>query len=268
MWLPEPLYATFAADELRLCTISPLTRRPRDHQAIPVTAADEGEPWRPWVEALAAWLEIDDAKARHIHLVVSDRFVRYILLPWRAGIDSAREWQAYAGARFREIYGDAALGWTLRAPLFAPGEQAIAMAIDGNLSQALNALSTGGRRLVSLQPRFVAGYNHWRQHLHGKACGFAQVEKERLCLAFFAQGKWLALRNEGGNGAWPEQLAMQLHRLELTLDTAHGPANIYVGGDMGPSALPETVSSYPLQRLELPANWSAGQRALARARGI
>ena len=270
MWLPSPLHVALAPDGLRFCALDPLRRTVREQGVLPVdtAAAATAAPWQAWVHALAGWLEARPQQKFDLHVVLFDGFVRYQLLPWRPGIVGAAEWQAYAGHRMREVYGELPAGWrTLVAPT-PPGEAALVTAIDSGLPEALRKLSARPPRLVSLQPRFVAGFNHWRHRLKGESCWFATVESGRVCLGHLQRGRWRTVRNESQAELSSEGLAELLHRLDLTLDEPAKAAAVYVSGQLAGKALPAHLAGHPLHRLQVPERWSAGRRQLAAARGL
>lgn len=266
MWLPSKLYVNFAADGVRLCEVA-AWGRVRAQTVIPVHN-DAGTAWQPSVQALAGWLAQHPGRRFELHVVLSDRFVRYQLLPWRAGVGGKAEWQAYAGHRFREVFGELATGWTIRMAPTPPGDAAMATAIDTALIEALHALSVRPPRLASLQPRFVAAYNGWRHKLKGKACWFASLEKERACVALIERGLWRTVRNESGTESSPQGLPALLRRLELSMEAPPAAAAVYLSGELHGHALPEQLGSRPLHLLQLPEGWSDHRRLLGAARGM
>jgi hypothetical protein len=263
--LPSPLHVAFAPEGLHFCVLDPWRRQVKEQGVVPVAAAIEGAPWQPWVEALAGWLGERPAQKFDLHVVLFDGLVRYQLLPWRPGIVGATEWQAYAGHRFREVYGDLVSGWRILVAPTPPGEAAIVTAIDSALLAALRSLSAQPPRLVSLQPRFVAGFNHWRPKLKGESCWFATTEPGRVCLGLLHKGSWRTLRNESQAGLSAPALGELLHRLDLALDEKSKAAPVYISGHIGEQALPDCLAGHPVQRLPVPA---AGRRQLAAARGF
>ena len=271
MWLPDPLHLAFAPDGLRFCVLDGLLRKVREHGVIPITAdavAAAATPWQPWVEALTTWLAERPGRKFELHVVLFDGFVRYQMLPWRPGIFSNQEWQAYARHRFQDVYGERSANWRIQVGVTPPGESALATAIDSGLLEELRALVASPSKLLSVQPRFVAGYNHWRHKLKGKSCWFAANESGRICLGFLDKGRWRVLRNESHDELSVQDMAELLHRLDLGLDEQAAVAPVYLSGEFSWKELPAQLVGHPLHSLQLPTRWNAGRRQLAAARGL
>lgn len=270
MWLPSQLHAAFAADGLRICTVDTMRRKARDYSVISVASAamrSGDAPWQPWVDALADWLGERSGRRFDLRVVLSDAFVRYQLLPWQAGISGNSEWRSYAGYRFREVYGDRAAGWSTQVATTPPGETALATAIDAPLLDALRALPGKPSKLVSVQPRFVAGYNQWRRKLRGRNCWFGSSELGRVCLGFIDKGRWMAIRNETCDELSVQGMAEILHRLELTLDESAKVAPLYFSGQFADKTEPTVIGGHVLHHLQVPSCWSPERRQLAMAKG-
>ena len=267
MWLPSPLYVAFAPDGVRYCSQDPVSRKVRDQGVIPLPEGAALPDWQPWVAALAGWVGERPKQRFNLHVVLFDGFVRYQLLPWRPGIVGAAEWQAYAGHRFREVYGDLPRGWHVLVAPTPPGEAAIVAAIDNALPGALRTLTPYPPRLVSVQPRFVAGFNHWRRRLKGESFWFATVEPGRACLGLVQGKRWTALRNESLGDLSSHGLAQVLHRIDLTVESPASAA-LYVSADPNGVSLPLELGGRPVHSLQIPERWSEGRRQFAASRGL
>ena len=92
--------------------------------------------WRPAVDALARALEGAPARATRARVVLSNHFVRYVVARWREDLHSISERQAFVHHCFRETYGSAADGWTLREDSEQHGKASLACAIDAALLEA------------------------------------------------------------------------------------------------------------------------------------
>ncbi len=149
-----------------------------------------------WTTALAALDQaLGDAGARGgaAGVVLSNHFVRYLVLPWQPELNSARELGGLAQLRFKAVYGDAAAAWTVRCSEGGWGQPSVACAVDTELLAALRAaLEARGLRLASMQPLLMAVFNDLRRKFAGDAA-FAIVEPGRLCLALMQQGAFDAI---------------------------------------------------------------------------
>ena len=72
-----------------------------------VTAEASGEPWRGCVETLGSALSAEHM-AGALHVVLSDHFLRYALVPWSENLVADAERLAFARLTLSEIYGSVA----------------------------------------------------------------------------------------------------------------------------------------------------------------
>ena len=155
-------------------------------------AARPPEPaWQPALEALDASLGTVASRGDAVALCLSNRWVRYAVLPWQAGVSSAAELEQLARLRFEQRHGAAVAGWTIRCCDGGWGAPLLACAVDSALLEGLRERLAGhGLRLTSLQPLLAAAFNDWRRRL-GHSATLAIVEADRLCLAAFERHRWV-----------------------------------------------------------------------------
>jgi len=96
-------------------------------------------PWDGAVETLKKHLDSLKAERLKVTVVLSNRLVRYALVPFDTGVSGPEEEQALARFHFTRIYGDRAKGWDLRLDESAPGRPRLASALDEGLMKALRA---------------------------------------------------------------------------------------------------------------------------------
>jgi hypothetical protein len=122
--------------------------------------------------------------------VLSNAFVRYLVIPWQSEVSCARELDELASLRFKHTFGEAADEWTIRCSAAGYREASVACAVDAALLAALRErLRARKCRLVSVQPLLMAAYNDLRRNL-GASNAFATVERGRLCLSLMQAGRW------------------------------------------------------------------------------
>jgi hypothetical protein len=153
-----------------------------------------GEPaWRAALQALAQALEEAGASRASATVVLSNHFVRYLVLPWQPELNSARELAELARLRLQAVYGDAAADWTVRCSEGGWGQTSVACAIDSALLEGLQAvLDARHLRLASLQPLLMAAFNDLRRRF-GDDAAFAIVEPGRVCVGLMQQGAFDAI---------------------------------------------------------------------------
>jgi hypothetical protein len=127
--------------------------------------------------------------------VLSNRFVRYALLPWSAAIRRNAEWLALARHRFISVYGSAAETWLTRVSGTGANGPKIASAIDAELLSALEQTFFARAVLVSVQPYLTAAYNRLQPLIGRESCWLAIEEQERLTLGLLEGGAWRTIRS-------------------------------------------------------------------------
>jgi hypothetical protein len=166
--------------------------------------------WRAAVDALAKSLEASPGRTPRARVVLSNHFVRYVVARWRDDIQSISERQAFVHHCFRETYGAAADGWTLREDPEDHGKASLACAIDADLLEALREVFRGAHmRVASVQPLLMAAFNRHRHEIGDTGALFV-YEKGRLCSACFEKAEWRSVSNARVEGA--EMLGIALER--------------------------------------------------------
>ena len=246
--LPQRLQVTLTADAVFLQSQDWRGRVEKKTQRLALPPQETGLPsWRPWIQAIQSWLSAQSGRYV-LQIRISDRFVRYQHLPWRPGIIGLRERKAYAGHRFREVYGDLAGPWHIALSDTVPGNASVACAIDTDLLAALRDL--GPRvQVASVQPMFAHAYNQVRHQCKGKRFWFAHIEPGRVCLALLKNGQGAGIRNEASDQDWPQAVAAIQRRLQLAEATDESPAPLYVRGDLQGVVAPKLLGGHPLHIL-------------------
>jgi hypothetical protein len=130
-----------------------------------------------------------------VTVVLSNRLVRYALVPYDAAVSTAEEEQALARFHFTRIYGERAKGWELRLSEAPAGRPRLASAIDEGLLKALRGCFPGSARprLVSVQPWLMAAFNQWRPR--EERAWLVLLERERACLALSGPQGWASVQS-------------------------------------------------------------------------
>ena len=167
----------------------------KDRKALACPAGTDGENWQTAVEVLRDALSHPNIEAGDATVVVSNHFVRYLLLPWNPAVVTSQEEMAYARARFVHVFGETAQDWVLQVSHARPGAPSVASAIDTAFLQAVVALIAGSPlRMRSLQPCLMAVCNE-RVRLPAVDAWIAIAEGGRLLLGALRAGNWLSLRS-------------------------------------------------------------------------
>jgi hypothetical protein len=181
------------------------------------------------VDALNILLAQPGLGSGELTLVLSNHFVRYLLVPWRAEVGQPSELAAYAGICFDETFGtDAGAREILVNRERAPSAR-IAAGLDTRFLHALRTAVGGSRlKLVSVQPYLASLFNRVRPAIAARDFVFLVAEPTRSCLLIATGGCWRTLRNTG-SAATPQELAHLIEReVQLAGLSEHGMPPIFV----------------------------------------
>lgn len=193
----DSLRIVLAPDRLVLVRASRWRRRISERSEVPVAAAD-GPAWAAAVAALRRALDGGPWRECDVHVVLSDRLVRYLLVPASAPGAAARvDGRVVAEHYFREAYGDLVSGWTCALD-DTPGADGLrlAVAVDRDLVNAVTGCFGGDAfRLQTVVPAMIVAFNHFRREWTGTAQWFAVTERDGACLCLYQDGGWREIRN-------------------------------------------------------------------------
>ena len=198
-------------------------------------AGAAAEPWRAAVDALSGWLATQAGKRVQLRVVLSGRFVRWQLLPWRIELSGRSETQAYAGARFRETFGKLADAWEILPVAMPPGQTAPACAVDKALIAALEAACKAhGARLQLVTPYFSSAFDAWRTRLKGNTVWFGTVEADSCTLGLLQGGRWTALQSQRVFVDWRDTVPAMLAQIGLASGLDASTAPVFLAGNQAP----------------------------------
>lgn len=249
MWWHDTMQVVLAPERIRYRIHSTLRRKASVADIVDCAAGAEDKPWRAACATLAAIMA--DGMARHsrLEVVVSDRLVRYQVLPWRPEIASRAEWRAYARHVFEATYGEVAQGWRLKIDLVPPGQPSLACAIDADLVDSLREIAAAGTsRLTAVRPSFVTLFNRRRAAVRGSKFWFGAVESGNIALGAHVNGGWRIMRNESMPTDLPSGLSGMVRRSQFALaEPCDG--TLYLCGDIDQDALPDSIGDLRIRVL-------------------
>lgn len=245
-----------APGQVRLaCTRRHWSRRgwravPAPQATLACEAGAGGESWEAALAALGAWLRQNAPGAAGARVIVSNRLVRYALLPPSAALADDAEDAAYAVHHFRELYGMRADGWNVAIAPAGHAQPRVASAIDAALLAALEQVLAGaGLRLRSVTPQLMDTFNRHRARFGAAGGWLVAHESGCLCLALLAQRRWMSVRSYRAGPGWRAQLGMLLERESCMADVAPEADVAYLwDAEPGP-VLPVDTGRWRLERL-------------------
>jgi hypothetical protein len=185
--------------------------------------ADWKAPWRNALSSLPEILDSAKAGGSRVMALLSNRLSRYAIV---SNPDSARtpdELDLLARHAFERAHGDAVRDWDIRLSDSAPGQAALASALDRTLISALkDALAASGAHLVSIQPYLMGAFNHHRRILTSRHGVFILAEPERLTLLAWKNAGWCGVQQMYAMDDWKEDIDRALNRLAVTTELDEG----------------------------------------------
>ena len=198
---------------------------------VPVPASSEGDAgWEPAAAALEALLAANPQwRGAALRIILSNHFVRYVLVPWSDDLSNEKEHLVLARRHFALTHGPVAKNWTIRMSLDRPGECHVASALDESLVSRLTLSAKASHvKLVSLEPLLMAAFNRWRQDFREEAQWFVTVESGMLCGALVGRNRWIALRRWRTEADWFSELPLWLSREQLMGEESASVGAVYL----------------------------------------
>lgn len=165
-----------------------LNRRGQQHSiSLPFES-----PERIDFDALAASLPVPMQKlaGRKINIILSNCWVRYLVLPWHQHVYAYKDWLALAQNRMREQYGARAAGWDIQISTQGYAKPVLAVATDRQIAEGLDRLADQHRwHLQQIEPAFATLVNRYPRHWHGDSW-LLMADNNHLLLAESKAGIW------------------------------------------------------------------------------
>jgi hypothetical protein len=197
---------------------------------------DPAPAWQPTVAALDEMLSGFPGPGIPATVIVSSRFVRYTIVPWRDNVVGAPEQAEFARHCFRNIYGETAADWEIRVSSDGFRRNALASAVDAQMLGAVEkSLAGSGIPIASIQPNFMAACNRFRRELSGHESGcIAVLEPGRVTLGIFDKSGWRTLSTRRIDTLKPEALVPVLAQELKSADSGGLPEYLFVAA-VGPT---------------------------------
>ncbi len=225
----ESLRVSLSPDRVGLIRMSRGWQRMLAEKVVASAPPDAAVP--SWTTALAAFETALGEAARsdvRVTVVLSNHFVRYLLVPWNASLAGEAETTAHARHLFSRVYGAVADTWDIRLSE-GKGSLQVACAVDHDLLARLDQIvAASGKHLVSVQPYLMAAFNRWRKEFDGPLVWFILTERGRLCLAAMQNGHWMQLVNLQSDAGLIRKLPGMLARQRIIGGLDHDPGKVYV----------------------------------------
>lgn len=204
-------------------------RRVRAKRVISVEA--EGtEVWQGAVAALREEAQAWRNEPLNATVVLSNHFLRYVVVPASEGVSGREEAVALARFHFSKIHGERARNWDVRLTDVRASRPQLASAADEGLLPALYACfpKEARPRLTSVQPYLMSAFNRWRNEIPGSGAWLLLLEPDRACLALIAKGNWAMVQNLKGSYRHPEEWKELCERERWRVNLDPVPDSVFV----------------------------------------
>jgi hypothetical protein len=169
--------------------------------------------WQPALSAFEHWLGTHEIGRAGVHIVLSNHFVRYALLPFSADVTSHEEEQTLVQFLFEGIYGDISKQWHISLGDGAYGEARLAAAVDAQLLNKLqSAVQSSLFRLNGIKPYLVVAFDYFHSQIKESNGLFVMVEGGQMDVLAFNNGQLSGVNRMIMNGELEQQLPNLLQR--------------------------------------------------------
>lgn len=232
-----------------------------EKRIVALEAPAGGEPWQAALNAFRTQAETWRNDAVDISVVLSNPFVRYVLVPHSDNISGVAEELALAKIQFTRVHGEAAQDWDIRLSPAPRGSARLASAVDRALIDAIRASFPAGARarLSAVQPWLMSAFNTARAQIPDAGAWLLLIEPERTCAALIVGKSWRAVHNVKGQYEHPDAWAELLERQRWRIEIERMPETVLVQAPHGASAPSHSVGPWKAASLATP--WPAGTAA-------
>lgn len=227
---PDALYIALAPDRVGLMRVRRgLRTRVLARESLAVEAPGASESWRPALDVMARTLGQERWQGTRAHVIFSNAFARYRLVPWSRGLRDQDEQQALVRHSFAQVHGERVDQWALRWSAGSASQPTVACAVDQRFLEGIRAVADSARiRLVSSQPYLVAAFNVWRTHLQEKTAWLVLPERTHICVALLENGTWKHVAVRALSGSLDEALPVLLDQESFAAQLPGLAAPVYI----------------------------------------
>jgi hypothetical protein len=194
---------------------------------FPYTGAEPG--WQPLRALLENVLKNNEWKKSETTIILSNHFVRYLVLPWNEALLSEAEKMALVQYRFDEVYGEANSAWEYRLHEGSFGAPSLACAMPRELLSRLKAMfEATPLRLQFVQPYLMTAFNACRNALGKEPCWFVLAERDTICVGLLQAGQWTSIRLRHVVSDWFEEAMLMLEREALLAAGGNAHSKVFI----------------------------------------
>ena len=189
-------------------------------------------PWQAALTLLASLLTQDKWRNTVAHVVLSNQFCHYVVVPWQSDITNQAEQAAYTKHCFVSQFGDAANHWHICSAEASFEEPCVASAIGQPLIDALiKLLAVAGLPLKAIHPYLMMVTNKASKQIAAPQHAYWLViaADGRLLLSLIEHNAWQLVNNIALNQdatTLAQQISISTQRENVLLNRNAGVNNI------------------------------------------
>jgi hypothetical protein len=150
--------------------------------------------WTAGLDAIKRWISEVAPRGARSEIVVSDEYVRYLVLPWSSDLTDEAEWLALAKARIDLIWGSGVAS-DIRMERLRFNTSRLVCAMDQGLTVQLLALQAShGHTVTSIRPHFTVAFNALAGDIPPERTMIIISERQCLTIGAVEGGAWKHVR--------------------------------------------------------------------------
>lgn len=221
------LYLAISPDRVSLIKLGrawkPNLLAKHDESVAPVGKAV----WQQSLDKVSEMLGQAEWQNAEVDVVLSNRLVRYAIVPFNAQLQSYAEQKAYAGHYLSHAYGDDAVRWEIRIQQGKPDGKRLVSAVDSMLLDGLRqACARHKLKLRSVTPWLMQEFNRHSRKIKADPAWFVLKEPGYSLFVLLSEGE-LATVNGVSHGSIRE-LPLLLDRENLAASLAEPCKAVYL----------------------------------------
>jgi hypothetical protein len=192
-----------------------------------------------------------------VRIVLSNDFVRYLIVPHNDSVSGSEEEQAFARFHFAKVHGEISRGWDIRLSRTFGGTR-LACAVDSALIAALQQSFPRDRRpqLASVQPLLMAVFNKGVASVPDTGAWLLVAEADRTSVALLLGKTWRAVQNVKGRFYDLEAWVSLVERVRWSVNFDAVPDTVLVYTTQGSPPPTRTLGSWTVTGLQ--TRWPLG----------
>lgn len=209
--------------------------------------------WQTISDSLTRILAQPEWQNAEVNIVLSNRLVRYAVIPFSAQLQNYAEQEAFARHSLTQIYGATAEQWTLRIQRGKAGSPWLVSAVDHALLEGLRqACATYKLKLRSVTPYLMPVFNRYRKVIKTAPAWLVINEPGYSIFTLLSGGEFITVNGVCHDSLCELPLLLDRENLAAPLSEPCKLICLYAPAGNGLSAMPKM--GYEFNKLDMEAS--------------